>query len=720
MIIKPKNNNSFPATCRYVLQETDPDKQAEVLATYGVRSDNAAHMAADFDAVRAMRPGLGKAVMHVIISFPAEEKGKVTDAMMTGIVRDYLKEMEINAVNTQWAAVRHTDKGHPHLHLLVNRVDLNGQTVSDTFSRFRSVDAAKKLEQVYGLVVADQVGQKQAREIGPTPAQAKAITAKEKQSADWSRARQRIGGALLPCRGVQGSFAELGEALRPQGISVEVTQRKDGSRLGVVFVLDGHRVKGKQLGTEFTAGKLQEGFDQVQAARQQEQQKAADQKAADQKAAPDHDQKRDVQLAVPAVSAQQPTGTIGSLIGPPEVTEPTAGRSPVDRVIPADQPTSVPSVEAVTQQSRPMSDTSEVARQAELLREAAEQQATADALAGISREWVLIATLVQQAAQAERADDYARVAELRYGSILEAEQRIGAHETQAKATPAGRVQLDEMHEQEQERRRVAVQDEAAEQQRREQQRILKEEQQKADAPRQRAEANRIEEERRANAAIAAFQKVHQQLVEYRTLVDTAKKEGDYAFVGILRGMITGAERVVQQCEAELHKTLGPADAQAHIEAQKKVQQEQAQAKHEREQLADLESFRGLWPYGGTHIRLQVPAAYLPTVTAAIERRNHTEYELHEHADKTVSPRVIDGKIAVNIHFDSNQSDAKLDDALREFQKNGVEVFEQPVDRTKREERAANERAFERQYAEKMSRSNPSVGKNITSPPQIEM
>jgi hypothetical protein len=77
MIIKPKINRSFPAMCRYLLQEKNPEKEAEVLATHGVRSDSSAHMAADFDVVRSMRPGLGKAVMHVIIAFPSEEKGKV-------------------------------------------------------------------------------------------------------------------------------------------------------------------------------------------------------------------------------------------------------------------------------------------------------------------------------------------------------------------------------------------------------------------------------------------------------------------------------------------------------------------------------------------------------------------------------------------------------------------------------------------------------------------
>ena len=116
----------------------------------------------------------------------------------------------------------------------------------------------------------------------------------------------------------------------------------------------------------------------------------------------------------------------------------------------------------------------------------------------------------------------------------------------------------------------------------------------------------------------------------------------------------------------------------------------------------------------------MPAQYLPAVEGAIGRRNGIHYDKEENADKTLSPRVVDGKVAVNVLYNPDENDAKLDDTLREFRKNGVEVFEQPADRTKREERAANARAFERQYAEKMSRNNALPEKQIDIPPQIEM
>jgi hypothetical protein len=261
MIGKVKVNKSFPAMCQYVMQEKRPEQGAEVIAAHGVRTDSAAYMAQDFDAVRAMRPGLGKAVLHVALAFPAEEQGKLDNTVMGRIAQDYLRGMRIDPENTQWAVVRHHDKAHPHMHLVVNRVDLDGQTISDQFSRSRSVEACKRIEAEYGLIVADQVGRKQAREIGPTPAQAKASSPREQQSADWSRARHDIGQALSYTASQAQSFDELKDELGKRGIGLELTRRKDGSPSGVVFVQDGHRVKGSQVGREYSAGNLQTGFD---------------------------------------------------------------------------------------------------------------------------------------------------------------------------------------------------------------------------------------------------------------------------------------------------------------------------------------------------------------------------------------------------------------------------------------------------------------------------
>ena len=65
--------------CAYVGGEA---KEAEVLAAHGVRDTSFAHMAEDFDAQRALNPRLGRAVMHVALAWPPEEKEKMSNALM--------------------------------------------------------------------------------------------------------------------------------------------------------------------------------------------------------------------------------------------------------------------------------------------------------------------------------------------------------------------------------------------------------------------------------------------------------------------------------------------------------------------------------------------------------------------------------------------------------------------------------------------------------------
>ncbi len=53
---------------------------------------------------------------------------------MGQIAQDYMKQMGIE--NTQYIIARHFDKEHPHIHLVYNRVDNNGKTITDSNDRF--------------------------------------------------------------------------------------------------------------------------------------------------------------------------------------------------------------------------------------------------------------------------------------------------------------------------------------------------------------------------------------------------------------------------------------------------------------------------------------------------------------------------------------------------------------------------------------------------------
>jgi len=51
----------------------------------------------------------------------------------------------MNIRNTQYVMVRHYDGNNPHLHVIYNRVDNNGNTISDNNSYGGNIKACKKL-----------------------------------------------------------------------------------------------------------------------------------------------------------------------------------------------------------------------------------------------------------------------------------------------------------------------------------------------------------------------------------------------------------------------------------------------------------------------------------------------------------------------------------------------------------------------------------------------
>ena len=209
-------------------------------------------------------------MLHVALALPAEDAAGRSAEQLSELLceagRAYVQEMKLE--NTQWALVQHFDKKHPHAHLVVNRVDNDGQTIADNFIGQESRRVCQRLEQQLGLTVAEQRGREQAREVGLTHRQAVAASPKAERAADWQRARHEVATALSQTAPYSASFAQLQTRLAPYGIEVKtsVHQKKAGPAVfGVVFEKDGYQMKGSEVGKAFSAGNLQKTFDQHQA-----------------------------------------------------------------------------------------------------------------------------------------------------------------------------------------------------------------------------------------------------------------------------------------------------------------------------------------------------------------------------------------------------------------------------------------------------------------------
>jgi len=98
-----------------------------------------------------MKP-ISKPVAHISLNFSAQDKERLTDAIMAGIAVEYLKKMGYG--NTQYIIARHSDREHPHIHLVINRIDNDGKRISDKNEKFRSTKVCMELTQKYGLYIA--------------------------------------------------------------------------------------------------------------------------------------------------------------------------------------------------------------------------------------------------------------------------------------------------------------------------------------------------------------------------------------------------------------------------------------------------------------------------------------------------------------------------------------------------------------------------------------
>jgi len=149
MIAKIVKGKSFKGVINYVL---DKAKKTELLAAEGIRYKNKESIIRSFIAQTGLNLKVSKTVGHISLDFSAQDKDKLTNAKMVQIAKEYLSAMGIT--DTQYIIGRHHDKEHPHIHIVFNRIDNNGKTVSDKNDRYRSEKICKELTEKYGLYFA--------------------------------------------------------------------------------------------------------------------------------------------------------------------------------------------------------------------------------------------------------------------------------------------------------------------------------------------------------------------------------------------------------------------------------------------------------------------------------------------------------------------------------------------------------------------------------------
>lgn len=248
MMAKITKGASFGGAVKYIL---DPKKQAELIGADGLRLKDLNTIAQNFETQSRLNSRVGKPVGHISLDFSVQDRDKLDNITMLAYALEYMKRMGIT--DTQFIIGRHHDRDHPHIHILYNRVDNNGRTISDQNDRIRSTKICRELTEKYGLYLSsgkENVKRERLREPDAT--------------------KYRIYDALCKHVPQSKSWAELQNRLRTE--SIELAFKTKGSTTqvdGVRFTMNNISFNGSKVDRQFSYSKIDFALKQNQRTEEQ-------------------------------------------------------------------------------------------------------------------------------------------------------------------------------------------------------------------------------------------------------------------------------------------------------------------------------------------------------------------------------------------------------------------------------------------------------------------
>lgn len=255
------------------LQETEElqkqemeKKQAEVIY-YNQCFGNKKELIRQFVEVAQLNPNVSKPVFHASISFDLADSGKLSTQDKIDIAQELAKEFDF--ANKQYVVITHADTDHEHMHIVANRIGLEGPTASDSNSYRRVAEYCRRMEQAYKLT----------KVLSPNKFLKSEQRLAQSQRVDQrkERLKEHLFKAVKQCKSVK----EVKHFMEQKGYKVELGR-------GIAFIDQQHvRFKGSQVG--YSLADIEKKIRQEQTQRQVQQMQARS-KARDQRQAPGQEQ----------------------------------------------------------------------------------------------------------------------------------------------------------------------------------------------------------------------------------------------------------------------------------------------------------------------------------------------------------------------------------------------------------------------------------------------
>jgi hypothetical protein len=244
MIAKIKTRADFGGIVNYANDQKNKKKSATLLAYEGICAINNKTIVDSFQIQASMRPKVKSPVKHVSLAFspqdtvrfPNDEKG---NALMVEIAKKWMEQMGIR--NTQYIIARHHDTEHPHCHIVFNRIDNDGNLISDSNERIRNAKVCRALTKEYKLYFA--------------PKNSKARN--KSRLRPHQLRKYNLRSSTLDALAASRSWHDFFRMLKEKGIDVRFNRAENSDNIrGISFCMDEFSIAGSKLDSDLSFNRL--------------------------------------------------------------------------------------------------------------------------------------------------------------------------------------------------------------------------------------------------------------------------------------------------------------------------------------------------------------------------------------------------------------------------------------------------------------------------------
>jgi len=259
---KISRGNGFKGVLSYALEGKDREAGHGRMIGGSMASTGINSLAAEFRAIAGRRLDIARPVWHNSLRMPSGED--ISDERWNAIGKSYLKRMGFDLKNTQYAFFKHDEE---HMHLVVNRVLINGTVFLGKQENLISTRVISELEKAFKLTITR----------GPSYTPEGKIVMPEKRGLKKGEIEMALRMETKPARVLLQEL--VAGALKGRPTTLQFLERLDAAGVtavpniastarmnGFAFEWEGVLFKGSDLGAAFKWGAIQQEIVYDQAA----------------------------------------------------------------------------------------------------------------------------------------------------------------------------------------------------------------------------------------------------------------------------------------------------------------------------------------------------------------------------------------------------------------------------------------------------------------------